>query len=74
MNEPEDDNDDWDDEEEGQDYESMTAKELFQLCKDRDIECKPKKTKEYYIDLLEEADDEDSDDWDDEDSDDDWED
>lgn len=74
MNEPEDDNDDWDDEEEGQDYESMTAKELFQLCKDRDIECKPKKTKEYYIDLLEEADEEDSDDWDDEDSDDDWED
>jgi hypothetical protein len=74
MNEPEDDNDDWDDEEEEQDYESMTAKELFQLCKDRDIECKPKKTKEYYIDLLEEADEEDSDDWDDEDSDDDWED
>lgn len=74
MNEPEDDNDDWDDEEEGQDYESMTAKELFQLCKDRDIECKPKKTKEYYIDLLEEADEEDSDDWGEEDSDDDWED
>lgn len=74
MNEPEDDNDDWDDEEEGQDYESMTAKELFQLCKDRDIECKPKKTKEYYIDLLEEADEENEqdDDWD-EDSDD-WED
>lgn len=74
MNEPEETDDDWDEEEEEQDYESMTAKELFQLCKDRDIECKPKKTKEYYIDLLEEADEEDSDDWDDEDSDDDWED
>lgn len=73
MNEPEDDNDDWDDEEEGQDYESMTAKELFQLCKERDIDCKPKKTKEYYIDLLEEAEEEDSDDWG-EDDEDDWED
>ena len=77
MNEPE---DDWeeDDEtdEEKQDYESMSAKELFQLCKERDIDCKPKKTKEYYIDLLEEADEESSDDWgEDEDSDeDDWED
>ena len=28
-------------------YESMSAKELFQLCKERDIDCKPKKTKEY---------------------------
>ena len=77
MNEPEDDwgEDDEADEEE-QDYESMSAKELFQLCKERDIDCKPKKTKEYYIDLLEEADEEDSDDWgEDEDSDeDDWED
>lgn len=66
MNVPEDDNDDWDDEEEEQDYESMTAKELFQLCRDRDIECNSKKSKEYYIDLLEEADEEDSDDdWED---------
>ena len=72
MNEPEEEEDEW--EEEEQNYESMSAKELFQLCKERDIDCKPKKTKEYYIDLLEEADEEDSDDWDDEDSDDDWED
>lgn len=66
--------DNWDDEEQEQDYESMSAKELFQLCKERDIDCKPKKTKEYYIDLLEEADEEDSeDDWDDEEeSGDDW--
>lgn len=71
MNEPEE-NDDWDDEEEENDYESMSAKELFQLCKDREIDCKPKKTKEYYIDLLEEADEEDSDDWDEEEEDDDW--
>ena len=71
MNEPEDD-DDWDDEEEENNYESMSAKELFQLCKDREIDCKPKKTKENYIDLLEEADEEDSDDWDEEKEDDDW--
>lgn len=63
--------DDWGEEE--QNYDSMTAKELFQLCKERDIDCKPKKTKEYYIDLLEEADDEESeDDWGEEE--DDWED
>ena len=67
--------DDWDEEESDNDYESMSAKELFQLCKERDIDCKPKKTKEYYIDLLEESDEEeDSDDWDEEDdSEDDWE-
>lgn len=64
MAEPE---DDWDDEEEDEnDYESMTAKELYKLCKDRDIECRPKKSKEYYIDLLEEADEETEDDWEDE--------
>lgn len=65
--------DDWDEEENN--YEEMTAKELFQLCKERDIECKPKKTKEYYIDLLEQADEEeeDSEDWDEEDEEDDWE-
>lgn len=62
--------DDWD-EDEDQDYESMTAKELYQLCKERDLDCKPKKTKEYYIDILEEADEEDGeDDWDDEEEDD----
>ena len=66
--------DDWEEEEEeAQDYESMSAKELFQLCKQRDIDCKPKKTKEYYIDLLEEIDEEqEDDDWGEEEEDD-WE-
>ena len=67
MNEPE-------DEDEGKDYEEMTAKQLYNLCEERGIECKPRKAKEYYIDLLEEADEEDSDDWgeDEEDEGDDW--
>ena len=51
----------------------MKPQELYKLCKERDIDCKPKKSKEYYIDLLEEADEEnDSDDWDEEEEDD-WE-
>ena len=51
---------------------TMKPQELYKLCKERDIDCKPKKSKEYYIDLLEEADEEnDSDDWDEEE--DDWE-
>ena len=76
MNEPEDDTEDWDDEEEEEEagYESMTAQELYKICKKSGIECKPKKTKEYYIDLLEEEDEEDSDDWDEDDGEDDCED
>ena len=72
MNEPE----EWDDEEQEKDYESMSAKELYNLCDDRGIDCKPRKTKEYYIGLLEEADEaEESDnDWDNEENDDEWED
>lgn len=75
MNEPEEDGwgEDEEDEEE-QDYESMSARELFQLCKERNIDCNPKKAKEYYIDLLEEADEEDSDDWGEDDEEDDWDD
>lgn len=78
MNEPEEDEEDeWDEDEEEQenDYESMKPQELYKLCKERDIKCKPHKTKEYYIDLLEEYDEEenDSDDWD-EDEEDEWED
>lgn len=46
------------------DYEEMSAKELFNLCKKRGIEAKPKKVADYYINLLEEADEEDE--WDDE--------
>lgn len=67
--------DDWDDEESENDYESMSAKELWKLCKDRDIDCQPKKQKQYYIGLLEEAD-KAEDDWGDNDDydDDEWED
>lgn len=63
----------WEDEEdESNDYESMSAKELYKLCKEREIDCKPKKSKEYYIDLLESADEEDEG-WGEEDGeDDDW--
>lgn len=53
------------------DYESMNAKELYKLCEERGIDCKPRKSKEYYIDLLEEAD-EGSDDWGEDEEEDDW--
>ena len=62
-----------DDDVEENDYESMSAKELYKLCEERGIDCKPRKSKEYYIDLLEEAD-EDSDDWGEDEEEDDWED
>lgn len=59
------DDDDWDDDEEEQvDYEDMTAKELFNLCKERDIKAEPKKPEKYYIKLLQEAD-QASEDWED---------
>ena len=76
MNEPEDDAEGWDDEEEGkEDYESMTAQELYKLCKKSGIECKPRKAKEYYIDLLEELEDEqDEDDWSEDEEEEEWED
>lgn len=51
--------DEEDDEDEEENYDSMTAKELYKLCKEKDIDVKPKKTKEYYIDLLEEYEEED---------------
>lgn len=74
--EPEEEENDWkeDEEEQENDYESMKPQELYKLCKERDIDCKSHKTKEYYIDLLEEADEEDSnDDWE-EDEEEEWED
>lgn len=49
-------------------YEDMSAKELFGLCKERDIEVAPKKPAKYYIKQLEEYDAA-HDDWDDDDSD-----
>lgn len=50
--------DEWDDEDADaeQDYSEMSPKELFKLCKDRDIEAIPKKPAKYYINLLEEYD------------------
>lgn len=38
------------------DYEEMTAKELYNLCKERGIEVRPRKTEKYYKNLLEEYD------------------
>ena len=58
-------------------YSGKSAKELYKLCKERDLEALPKKPEKYYINLLEE-DDKSHEDWDDEeetdDSDDEWED
>ena len=67
-----DDDVDVDDEDNDNDYESMSAKELFQLCKKRKIDAMPKKSQKYYIKLLEEYDEAQSD-WS-EDEDDEWED
>ena len=67
------DNDEEEEEESKDDYSSMTAKQLYNECKKREIECKPRMKQNYYINLLEE-DDKANDDWDDEDDEDDeWE-
>ena len=75
--EDDDDYDDSYDEEEDEDkvdYSDMTAKELYQLCKERGIDVKPKRPERFYIKQLEEYDAA-HEDWDDEDeSDDNWED
>lgn len=66
----------WEDEDDDAiDYSDMSAKELYDLCKERGIEVKPKKPAKFYINQLEEWD-KANDDWgdDDEDEDDDWED
>ena len=66
----------WEDEDDDTiDYSDMSAKELYELCKERGIEVKPKKPAKFYINQLEEWD-KANDDWgdDDEDEDDDWED
>lgn len=62
--------DDWGDEDE-KDYSEMSAKELYDLCMERDIEVQKRKPEKYYIKKLEEWDKEqeedgDSDDWEDE--------
>ena len=61
-----------DDIEESNEYDGMSAKELFKLCKEKEIEeAVPKKPAAFYINLLKEYD-KAHEDWDDED--DDWED
>lgn len=64
--------DDWG-EDESSEYEDMTPKELYKLCKERSIEAEPKKPAKYYINLLEEYD-EAQDDWGDDDEDEDYDD
>lgn len=67
--------DDWEDDDNTSDYSDMSARELYDLCCDRDIECQKRRPVKYYINLLKE-DDEAHDDWDEEEDDDedDWED
>lgn len=70
-----DDNDDWgDDEDDTPDYSSMSPKELYNLCKEREISVEPKKPEKYYIKKLEEYDSahEDWEDEEDSDEDEDW--
>ena len=55
-----------DDEQLDNEYFGMTPKELYKLCKERDIEAEPKKNARYYMNLLEEWD-KAQDDWGDED-------
>jgi hypothetical protein len=52
------DNEDWGEEEEDNavDYSEMSAKELYDLCKERGIKVAPKKPAKYYINQLEEWD------------------
>lgn len=82
--ESEDDYDDGDwgdgDDEDTPDYESMSPRELYDLCKERDIDVQPKKPAKYYIKQLEEYDKAKSDwgdgedgDWEEDGNDDDWE-
>ena len=68
---PEPKDEEWEDDEE-KGYEDMSAKVLYKLCKSRDIDVETRKPAKYYITKLEEADEEDADDWDDEEEDDDW--
>lgn len=71
---------DWEDiadEVDAPDYSEMSAKELYKLCKERDIDVEPKKPSKYYVRELEEYDkaqedwgddeDYDNEDWEDED-------
>jgi len=63
VEEDEEEDEDFDDEdtEDEVDYSEMSAKELYKLCRGKEIKVKPKMDKEYYIEKLEEEDEED--DW-----------
>lgn len=62
------------DEDEGDEYEDMSPKELFNLCKKRKLDAVPKKSAKYYINILRDADAAEEDWGDDEDGEeDDWE-
>jgi len=68
------DEDDWGEDEDEADYSEMSAKELYKLCKERNIKVQPKKPAKFYIKQLEEYD-QAQDDWgEDEDDEDEWED
>jgi hypothetical protein len=54
------------------DYSEMSAKELYKLCKERDIEVEAKKAEKYYIKKLEKWDAENADSEDEEDDDEEW--
>lgn len=78
--EPDEDEDDYEDEDweedddDAIDYSDMSPKELYQLCKEREIKVPPKKPAKFYINQLEEWD-KAHEDWsDDEDEDEEWED
>ena len=53
------------DEDEAIDYSELSAKELYKLCKERDIDVVPKKPAKYYITKLEDDDSKKEDGWDD---------
>lgn len=50
------DSESWGEEEDTPDYSEMSAKELYKLCKERDIDAETRKPQKYYINLLEEYD------------------
>ena len=67
---PEPEDDEWeDDDNEDIDYYEMSPKELYKLCKERDIDVVAKKPAKYYITKLEDDDSKTEDGWDEEDDD-----
>lgn len=68
------DEEDFDEDESGDEYDDMSPKELFNLCKKRKLDAAPKKSAKYYINILRDADAAEEDWGDDEDGEeDDWE-